>query len=146
MSANSRQVDGTHYKEGQKDAQHWDMAIDAQLNYLQGCATKYLGRWRDKNGLIDLEKAEHYCEKLMEDQQTKCDAVNHWIVTNSIDKKEAAAIHAITGTSFAHNSALLGAIMDIRQLIAIERGRVAYLHESNGAGPGYVNQDGPEAA
>ena len=63
MGANERQVGGRHY---QTEYQHWDLAIVVQLQYLEGCATKYLSRWRQKNGLQDLEKALHYHEKLIE--------------------------------------------------------------------------------
>lgn len=64
MSANDRQVGGEHYKDS--GFQHWDFAIAAELNYLEGCITKYVTRWRKKNGLQDLEKAAHFLEKLLE--------------------------------------------------------------------------------
>ena len=65
MSANDKQVGGDHYKTA--GAQHWDVAA-----YLYGeahfkcTATKYISRWRVKNGVQDLEKAKHYLEKLLE--------------------------------------------------------------------------------
>lgn len=62
-SANDRQVGGEHYKAA---FQHWDFVIEAKLSYLEGCATKYLARWRKKNGLQDLEKALHYVDKMLE--------------------------------------------------------------------------------
>ncbi len=36
------------------------------LNYLQGNVIKYVTRYKDKNGLQDLEKAKHYIEMLIE--------------------------------------------------------------------------------
>lgn len=64
-SANSIQHGGNHYKGG--DNQHWDYVIHALGNrYLEGQITKYLFRWRDKNGIEDLRKAEHYALKLLE--------------------------------------------------------------------------------
>lgn len=60
---NSRQVGGDHYARG-GEFQHWDLVELYGLGYLEGCATKYLVRWRDKNGLEDLRKARHYVEKL----------------------------------------------------------------------------------
>lgn len=59
------QVGGTHYKTGYE---HWDLMIDAQLGngWLVGSATKYVARWRNKNGLEDLRKALHYVQKLRE--------------------------------------------------------------------------------
>jgi len=64
MTANDRQVGGDHYQK--KEYQHWDWVCDINLHYLLGCATKYVARWRDKNGVQDLEKAVHYLEKAME--------------------------------------------------------------------------------
>lgn len=62
-SANDRQVAGNHYK---MDYQHWDFVTDVMMAYLPACATKYLTRWRSKNGLQDLQKAEHYLSKAIE--------------------------------------------------------------------------------
>lgn len=61
--ANERQVGGSHY---QSSMQHWDFVEDNGVGYLEGCATKYVTRWRKKNGLQDLEKGCHYIEKLIE--------------------------------------------------------------------------------
>lgn len=63
--ANARQVGGTHY--GEKPFQHWDVVAMFKLDYFQGNITKYVFRWRDKNGLEDLEKARHYLEKYIEE-------------------------------------------------------------------------------
>ena len=63
MSANERQVGGDHYR---SRYQHWDFVEEGGLGYLEGCATKYVSRWRQKNGVQDLEKAEHYVQKLVE--------------------------------------------------------------------------------
>lgn len=56
------QVGGNHY---QADYQHWDWAAETQLGYLEGNATKYVSRWRKKNGRQDLEKALSYIKKLI---------------------------------------------------------------------------------
>lgn len=60
-SVNDRQVGGKHYRSAY---QHWDW-VYASLggDYQLGCATKYIVRWREKNGLQDLLKAEHYLQK-----------------------------------------------------------------------------------
>lgn len=60
---NERQIGGSHYR---ASIQHWDLIEDHRCGYLEGCATKYLTRWRKKNGRQDLEKALHYAEKLLE--------------------------------------------------------------------------------
>jgi hypothetical protein len=45
---------------------HWDFAVKVGLGYLDGCSTKYVTRWRGKEGLKDLHKAWNYLEKLIE--------------------------------------------------------------------------------
>lgn len=69
--ANERQVGGTHYQANTVQCphcggvlQHWD--IYKFFPYLVGTITKYLWRWRDKNGLEDLEKGGHYYQKQLE--------------------------------------------------------------------------------
>jgi hypothetical protein len=63
MKANESQIGGTHYK---TEYEHWDLVIAIPLGYLEGCATKYVARWRKKGGIQDLMKAMHYLNKLME--------------------------------------------------------------------------------
>lgn len=63
MTANERQVGGNHYR---STIQHWDFVTYHGIGYLEGCLTKYISRHHKKNGLQDLEKAEHYLEKLIE--------------------------------------------------------------------------------
>ena len=65
MSANSKQIGGSHYADG-GEVQHWDFIAQNGLSYLVGCATKYVTRHRKKHGKQDLEKALHYIEKLQE--------------------------------------------------------------------------------
>ena len=79
MSANEKQVGGNHYKTA--GAQHWDVA-----GYIYGeahfkcTATKYISRWRKKNGVQDLEKAKHYLEKLLELPGTNLENHNDGVV------------------------------------------------------------------
>jgi len=61
--ANQMQVGGDHYR---SDYQHWDWAINIRLGYLESAATKYVTRWRGKNGVQDVEKAIHYLIKAKE--------------------------------------------------------------------------------
>lgn len=58
---NVQQVGGTHY--GTKFG-HWDYCKLARTPYLEGAATKYLFRWRDKGGVQDLKKALTFVQKL----------------------------------------------------------------------------------
>jgi hypothetical protein len=46
MTANNRQVGGTHYA---ASIQHWDFCVQVLGNrYLEGNATKYLSLWRKR--------------------------------------------------------------------------------------------------
>ena len=63
-NANDVQVAGTHYKD--KAIQPWDYIIANELGYLEGNIVKYVSRWKDKGGLDDLKKAQHYLAKLIE--------------------------------------------------------------------------------
>lgn len=63
--ANDRQVSGEHYlKHG--EFQPWDAWWHWKLNPFQAAIIKHVARYRDKGGLDDLRKAEHYLEKLIE--------------------------------------------------------------------------------
>lgn len=57
-----QQVGGTHYR---AMYQHWDWCDETGMPYLEACATKYLARWRDKGGLLDLQKAMSYLQKAL---------------------------------------------------------------------------------
>ena len=62
-NANDRQVGGGHYM---GSIQHWDLAAQRNYDYFQGQITKYVDRWKNKNGLQDLKKAQHFLEKYIE--------------------------------------------------------------------------------
>lgn len=61
---NKIQVGGSHYKA--EGLQHWDIVDEYDVSYLAGNATKYLTRFRRKNGVQDLHKAQHYIAKMIE--------------------------------------------------------------------------------
>ena len=64
MSANQTQVGGDHYA---GTYQHWDFVADVLCGaYFEGQITKYLCRWRKKNGVQDLQKVAHFLDKLIE--------------------------------------------------------------------------------
>jgi hypothetical protein len=73
QKANDRQVGGTHYGSGDMP-QHWDLVAQYGWDYFQGQITKYLMRWRKKNGVEDLEKAAHYLQKYIELERGKAEA------------------------------------------------------------------------
>ena len=64
--ANKIQVAGSHYKS--KAIQPWDYIASNGLGYFEGNIVKYVSRWRDKGGVDDLRKAQHYLQKLIEMQ------------------------------------------------------------------------------
>ncbi len=66
MSANDEQVGGTHYH---TEYQHWDFVLDTGMDYFAAQVTKYVTRWRRKNGEEDLKKALHFLDKLIENWQ-----------------------------------------------------------------------------
>lgn len=52
--------------------QPWDymkstLTDEAFCGYLEGNIIKYISRWRSKDGLKDLKKAQHYLDKLIHD-------------------------------------------------------------------------------
>jgi hypothetical protein len=61
--ANAKQVGGQHY---QGAIQTWDYIVANDLGYLEGNVIKYVSRYKKKNGIEDLKKADHYLQKLME--------------------------------------------------------------------------------
>ena len=65
MTANSKQIDGSHYNRGERK-QHWDIIEEQGIGYIEGVGSKYIDRWRKKNGVVDLQKTIHYIEKLIE--------------------------------------------------------------------------------
>jgi len=67
MSANDRQHGGSHYSK--HAIQSWDFALANNIPYMEATAIKYLVRWRDKDGIRDLQKAIHFIEKLIEWEQ-----------------------------------------------------------------------------
>ena len=69
MSAFDKQEGGSHYK---------DLAIQPLeyihkngIGFAEGCAIKYLTRWRVKNGVEDLKKARHFIDMLIEMEDRK---------------------------------------------------------------------------
>ena len=64
MTALNKQVDGNHYKD--MPIQPVEYIHANAMGYLEGNVVKYVSRWRNKNGLADLEKAKHYIELLID--------------------------------------------------------------------------------
>lgn len=69
MSALDIQVGGGHYKKYKIQPVEFIHAND--IPYFEGNVIKYVARWRDKNGIADLEKAKHYIDLLIELEKEK---------------------------------------------------------------------------
>lgn len=67
MTANEQtKAMAPHYLKGAKP-QHWDMMWELYREaWFVGNITKYVMRYREKNGVEDLKKARHYLDKLIE--------------------------------------------------------------------------------
>lgn len=61
------QVGGSHYKSLKIQPVEYIHANG--IGYFEGNVIKYVTRWRDKNGIADLEKAKHYIDLLIEQEQ-----------------------------------------------------------------------------
>jgi len=68
-NAMTKQVGGDHYSK--LAIQPVEYITANHLTYLQGNIVKYITRYKDKNGLEDLQKAKHYVEMLIELEEGK---------------------------------------------------------------------------
>jgi hypothetical protein len=129
--ANEVQVGGAHYKSAKN--QHWDFAADNRLGYFEGQITKYIARWRRKNGVQDLKKALHFATKLMELFNE-----GHWTPTHhsalvnfgpfAVDNElspEEGRVCALMGT---YNC--MGDLMEVKRLIMelIDEANAQFVH------------------
>lgn len=84
MEVNDYQIGGDHYA---KEYQHWDFVCDTGMHYLLACFTKYITRWRKKNGIEDLKKPLHYLAKA-EDRGIRFPIVESYLVDRYIRDME----------------------------------------------------------
>ena len=67
-----KQIGGSHYKSFH--IQPYEFISKNELSFFQGNVIKYVCRYKNKNGIQDLEKIIHYCEleiKKMKDMSKK---------------------------------------------------------------------------
>ena len=64
MTSLEKQVAGSHYKD--LKIQPIEYIHANNIPFAEGCAIKYLTRWRSKVGINDLLKAQHFIELLIE--------------------------------------------------------------------------------
>ena len=69
MSALDKQIAGSHYKN--YAIQPVEFITKNGIPFLEGCIIKRVCRWRDKDGVQDLQKAIHELELLIEMQATE---------------------------------------------------------------------------
>ena len=102
-SALDEQVGGDHYKK--LGVQPVELIKVINANYFQGNVIKYVTRYKDKNGVKDLEKAKHYLELIGElhpnNNSSKItsygiDKVNDYIYANKIDTDAAKIIRIVS--------------------------------------------------
>lgn len=60
MNALTMQVAGSHYKS--RGVQPVQFIYANQWDFFLGSALKYVTRWRDKAGVVDLQKAKHFLQ------------------------------------------------------------------------------------
>ena len=143
MRASDRQVGGNHYE---AEVQHWDYAVRSETPNLEYAASKYVARWRNKNGVQDLEKAIHYLEKRIESVNLHIGTMKGGIYlplmfgeftsSTNCTVEEAAILYSIM--HWTKVSELQTAIARIHILIQQAQEEEAQAAEP---GPGYVNQD-----
>lgn len=144
MSANDKQIAGTHYKSKGK-IQHWDYCDANDVPYLESACTKYVQRWREKNGLQDLQKALHYLEKRIENRNAGVGPVRGGQMSFN------EYLSFITGTGLSERELELEIITHVMHWSSpeeLETARLALLQlieqaeqEDGAATSGYVNQD-----
>ena len=64
MKALNKQVGGNHYKD--MKIQPINYILENDLGFCEGNIIKYVSRYKEKNGVEDLEKVIHYAELLIE--------------------------------------------------------------------------------
>jgi len=69
MSALDVQVGGDHYKN--LVIQPAEYIYANNMGFFEGNVLKYISRWKQKNGIADLQKAKHYIDLLIELESKK---------------------------------------------------------------------------
>lgn len=64
QNARAVQIGGDHYKK--LAIQPFEYNTANGIGFAEGCAIKYLTRWKDKGGIEDLRKARHFIDLLIE--------------------------------------------------------------------------------
>ena len=98
---NKTQVGGSHYRT-RTDMQHWDLMAAHGVGYLEGQASRYVFRWRKKNGIEDLQKARHFLLKIIEVHlRQKVKESPRVPLENTVLFVQANKMHPVDGAIFA---------------------------------------------
>lgn len=64
-----QQVGGSHYKD--LPIQPVEYILKNNIPFIEGSVIKYVSRWRSKNGVEDLQKARHFLDILIANEENK---------------------------------------------------------------------------
>jgi len=127
---NKYQPGGDHYK---ANIQHWDWALSNNMGYLTAAASKYVTRWRKKDGIESLRKAAHYTEKALEGFANKN--------VDPISVEDFAAANDLTYTEKKICEMLaFGDAQSLRLALAMIDSLCEQQDSANPQAHGYVNQ------
>jgi len=59
-----KKINPSHYRQG--DIEVIDYILDQKFDYLEGNIIKYVSRYKNKNGVEDLNKAQWYLRRLID--------------------------------------------------------------------------------
>jgi hypothetical protein len=69
MKSYKKQIGGNHYKKYK--IQPVEFIIKNNIGFCEGNIIKYILRFKEKGGVIDLEKAKHYIELLIDSTKSR---------------------------------------------------------------------------
>ena len=69
MKSFKKQVGGSHYKNYK--IQPVEFIIKNNIGFVEGNIIKYILRFKEKGGVLDLEKAKHYIELLIDSTKSR---------------------------------------------------------------------------
>jgi hypothetical protein len=137
VDPNERQIGGQHYREANALYQHWDLVAEYGLSYFTGNITKYATRWRNKEGVKDVEKAVHYTDKLISLYvnelfnfharviPTQMDRLYRYCDEQHLTALETEAVELATGYRSMHDLRRLRAVLLLLLEQAQAQGRAA---------------------
>lgn len=118
--ANTRQFGGHHYKD--VGYEHWDFVHDTNMDYWQGCATKYITRARKHMAgfVLNIEKSIHYVDKREElaadgrqnqARMPTSEQIGDYVAANQLNQDERSAILDIIAGRWGEARAALKAML-----------------------------------